>query len=259
MKNALLFATIALLLTGCGKTEPTANTTPVANAIATPNAVKSPSTLASPSVPPTPVTSGAKISQAEEVVFGSAGFPNDWRWIDPDSKRSPTEFQTKNGVLEFVIPPDKDLFGETQTAPRLLKAVSGDFEIETKVKFDPTDSYQGAGLLIFRNDSNYTRLERGFGGVGGGENGVRWDKREDEIFEPVATQEKFPTNAKVVELKFRRIGKEITGFWREPGREWKEVGRYTAGYPDAVLVGIVACNTASPIPVEFSYIKLTPV
>jgi regulation of enolase protein 1 (concanavalin A-like superfamily) len=140
----------------------------------------------------------------------------------------------------------------------LLKALSGDFEIETKVKFDPTDIYQGAGILVFRNDSNYIRLERGYGGVRSGVNGIRFDKREDEIYEPVATQEQFPTDAKTVELKMRRVGKEFTAFWRLPGNEWTEVGKYNSSYPETVQVGLIACNTAAELPLEFSYIKLAP-
>jgi beta-xylosidase len=145
------------------------------------------------------------------------------------------------------------------TAPRLMKPISGDFEIETRVRFSPTQSYQGAGLLIFRNDNNYLRLERGYGGTRGGESGIRFDKREDEIYEPVATQDEFPTRAVEVELKFSRAGKVFTAFWRETGKtEWIEVGKVIDSYPEVVQVGLIGVNTADEITAEFAYIKLLP-
>ncbi len=202
--------------------------------------------------------SGEKIEKPIDITFEPSGFPADWRWIDPDNKYNATKYDLKSGVLRIELPTGKDMFGETRTAPQLLKAVSGDFELETKVKFDPKDSYQGAGILVFRNDSNYLRLERGFGGVGGGNNGVRFDKREDEIYEAVATQEQFPTDAKTVELKMRRVGNEFTAFWRLPAGVWNEVGKYNSSYPETVQVGLIACNTAQEIPLEFAYIKLAP-
>jgi regulation of enolase protein 1 (concanavalin A-like superfamily) len=211
------------------------------------------------SAAPGQIAAGEKVESPAEILFVPEGFPAGWRWLDVDSKYNPTKYDTKSGVLRMNVPSGKDLFGESRTAPQLLKAVTGDFEIETKVTFDPREVYQGAGLLVFRNDNNYIRLERGFGGVGGGENGVRFDKREDEVFEPVATQEKFPTDAKTVELKLRRAGKVFTAFWRLPEGEWKEVGKYESGYPETVQVGLIACNTAEEIPVEFAYIRLSPV
>ena len=186
------------------------------------------------------------------------GVPKGWETIDPE-KKNPAAFETSGGVLKLRIPSGKDLYGENMTAPRLLKTVKGDFEIETRVKFLPTQDYQGAGILIFRNDNNYLRLERAFGGVGGGESGIRFDKREDEIYEPVATQIKFPTPVDEVELKIRRAGKEFTAFWRQAGKaDWYEVGRVLNSYPETVQIGLIGVSSADEITAEFSFIKLQP-
>ncbi len=199
-----------------------------------------------------------KIEQSLEANFKD-GAPKGWEMIDPE-KVNPSDFDTKDGVLRLRIPSGKDLYGENMTAPRLLKPVKGDFEIETRVKFSPTQDYQGAGILIFRNDNNYLRLERAFGGTGGGESGIRFDKREDETYEPVAMPDKFATSAREVELKFRRVGKEFTAFWREAGKaEWVEVGKVTSSYPETVQIGLIGVSTADEITAEFSFIKLHPV
>lgn len=260
MKKIVILIAVSMILTNCSSRETSENkTTGAANKPEnsapssmsnTNGAVNSP--VAGQNQPP------ERIEQPTESVFSPGALPEGWRWLDPEAKSNPTKYNTKSGVLHIDLPTDKDLYGETRTAPRLLKTISGDFELETKVYFEPKDVYQGAGLLIFRNDSNYIRLERAYGGVGGGESGIRFDKREDEIYEPVATQEKFPTDAKAVELKIRRAGKEFTAFWRLPGDDWKEVGKYPSSYPETVQVGLIGCNTAQEIALEFAYIRLSP-
>jgi len=260
MKKAIFLIALSLFFIGCSSQNKAENkTTGAAN-----KTENTPAKTAnnSNSVVNSPVSgqnqTGEKVGQLTEITFEPGEFPSGWRWLDSDSKYNPTKYDTNAGVLHIDVPTGKDLFGEARTAPQLLKAIAGDFEIETKVKFDPNDYYQGAGILVFRNDNNYIRLERGFGGVGGGENGVRFDKREDEVYEPIVTQEKFPTSAKTVELRMRRVGREFTAFWRVPDGEWQEVGKYSSSYPETVQVGLIACNTAQEIPVEFAYIKLSP-
>ncbi|HEY0461175.1 MAG TPA: DUF1349 domain-containing protein [Pyrinomonadaceae bacterium] len=260
MKKKVFLIAFFLLLAGCASQNKTENKS-AGTANKTENSkVKSsgsPNGTAN-SVTPAQNQTGEKIENPAQISFAPGELPAGWRWLDADAKYNPTVYDTKSGALHIDIPTGKDLYGETRTAPQLLKAITGDFEIETRVRFDPNDTYQGAGLLVFRNDNNYIRLERGFGGVGSEKSGIRFDKREDEIYEPIATQERFPTAAKEVELKIRRTGREFTAFWRLPEGEWKEVGKYPSSYPETVQVGLIACNTAAEIPVEFAYIKLSP-
>jgi regulation of enolase protein 1 (concanavalin A-like superfamily) len=261
MKKVVFLIAVSLFFTGCSSQNKTENKSAATINSNENKSVKS-SQNSSEAVNTAPIGQyppGEKVEKPTEITFEPGGFPRDWQWLDPDYKYNPTKYDLKSGVLHIDLPTGKDLYGETRTAPQLLKSISGDFEIETKVKFDPKDTYQGAGLIVFRNDNNYIRLERGFGGVGSDNSGIRFDMREDEVYEPVASPEKFPTIASVVELKIRRAGKEFTAFWREPGGEWKEVGKYPSSYPETVRVGLIACNTAAEIPVEFAYIKLTPI
>jgi regulation of enolase protein 1 (concanavalin A-like superfamily)/outer membrane murein-binding lipoprotein Lpp len=261
MKKTIFLLVVSIVFAGCASQNKTVDKTTSAANKAGNSAAKpaNDSNGAANSVSTAQNQTAQKVENPTEISFEPGALPADWRWIDPDSKFNPTKYDTKSGALHIDVPTGKDLYGETRTAPQLLKAISGDFEIETRVKFDPKDNYQGAGLIVFRNDSNYIRLERGYGGVGGGESGIRLDMREDEAYEPIATPEKFPTSAKEVELKIRRAGREFTAFWRLPDGDWKEVGKYRSSYPETVQVGLIACNTAEEIPVEFSYIKLSPV
>ncbi len=258
MKKIFVILTILLALFGCGgenrKEAEKTNTATPQNSVGNSASNTNQAANNTSQIP----KSGEKVEQVSETNFKD-GLPKGWEASDPE-KENPSTFDTKDGVLKLKIPSGKDLYGENLTAPRLLKTVSGDFEIETRVKFSPSQSYQGAGLLIFRNDNNYLRLERGFGGTGGGDSGIRFDKREDETYEPVAMQDKFPTEAREVELKFRRVGKDFTAFWREAGKsEWIEVGKVTNSYPEALQIGLIGVNTADKITAEFAYIRLLPI
>lgn len=200
---------------------------------------------------------GLKIEAPVDIDFKN-GIPPGWKKLDPDANE-PSGWDTSAGVLKLRIPAGKDLFGENRTAPRLVREIAGDFEIETTVRFAPNSDYQGAGLLIFRNDSNFLRLERAFGGLGGGEEGIRFDRAEDENYEPVATPAEVATAAGVVELRLRREGKNVIAFWREPGnRPWIEVGRVTNTYPETVTVGLIGVSTGGEITAVFERIRLAP-
>lgn len=258
MMKRFLILIIALTIWGCSAEKKNETAKSVENSAKTAENKAESNTNSSANTSAQTAKSGEKIEQALEVNFKD-GLPKGWEAIDPE-KENPAEFNTSSGVLKLKIPSGKDLYGDNRTSPRLLKSVTGDFEIETRVKFAPKQDYQGAGILIFHNDNNYLRLERGYGGTGGGEDGIRFDKREDEIYEPVVTQEKFPTSAGEVELKFRRAGKDFTTFWRETGKtEWVEVGKVSMNYPETLQIGLIGVNTGDEITAEFAYIKILPI
>jgi regulation of enolase protein 1 (concanavalin A-like superfamily) len=169
------------------------------------------------------------------------------------------KYDTSGGTLKIIVPSGKDMFGENRTAPHMMQAIEGDFQIETRVKFDPKDDYQGAGLFVYKDSENYLRLERAFGGTGGSGSGIRFDARTNEDYKPITTPDQTATAAKTVDLKLVRMGKKFIAFWRlDEESEWKEVGEFDSDYPDTVQVGIIACSTGTEIPVEFSYVKLAP-
>jgi beta-xylosidase len=211
---------------------------------------------------PTPFPEQTKVEKQTNVSFStySEDWPVGWQWIDPDEKNVPTPHDVKKGVLSVQIPSGKDLYGENRTAPRYVKAITGDFQIETRVRFQPTGNYQGAGLLLYKDDNNYIRFERAYGGIGGGGSGLRIDVRTTDEYKTVTTPNDIQTDVGEVELKIVRSGRSFIMFWREDENgEWREAGEYESDYPDTVLAGLVACNTAGEIAVEFGYIRLLPV
>jgi beta-xylosidase len=218
---------------------------------------------ATPSPTPAPLLApeAVAIDKPVNVSFStySKEWPVGWLWIDPDFKSSPSRKNLKKGVLSVTIPAGKDLYGDNRTAPRYIKAIKGDFQIETRVKFSPIANYQGAGLLIFKDDNNYLRFERAYGGVGGGGSGLRIDVRTGDEHMALATPNDIQTDLPEVEMKLVRSGRTLIAYWREDeNSEWREAGEYESDYPDTVFAGLIACNTAIETTVEFGYIRLLP-
>ena len=90
-------------------------------------------------------------------------------FVDPDKD---CQFKVDAGKLTIMVPgTDHDLGIERgkMNAPRALQPVEGDFTIQVKVSgvFAPLDmnnqdrrAYHGAGLVIFKDDKTYIRLDR---------------------------------------------------------------------------------------------------
>lgn len=257
MKNTA-FVFLLALTTAC-ETAPTntaSNAAPPANRTSTAADAPANATSNGKAEPP----AGVRVAAPSDHKFGTEGIPKGWRWIDAEAaSKGPVKYDTSRGTLKFTVPTGKDMFGDNRTAPHLLQAIDGDFQIETRVKFDPKHDYQGAGLFIYIDGDNYVRLERAFGGLDGGGSGIRLDARTGGDYRSVAPPSGVPTDAKSVDLKILRTGKILYAFWRvDENAEWREIGDVEHDFPATVEAGIIACNTATDIPVEFSYIKLAP-
>lgn len=227
----------------------------------TPAPVSKNTAVVSTPVPPTFAAKPVEVSTPINVTFStySKDWPVEWEWIDPDERREPTPHDVKKGVLRMSVPSKKDLQGANRSAPRYVKAVKGDFQIETRVKVNAKENYQGAGLLIYRDDDHYIRFERAYGGPDGGGEGLRLDVREAGEQRSIVTTRDVQTEAAEVDLRIVRSGGLFTAYWREgDDGEWREAGECEADYPGSVLIGVVAVNTARPLTAEFSYIRLLP-
>lgn len=254
---AILFVFGCRWFSGPGKNAEVANTANI-------NTVTPEPTLAAatPSATPTPaegMPKGVKVDKVMTVQFEGGKFTDGWRWIDPDGEFSPTKHEFKDNRLTMTIPTTKDLYGGNRTAPRLLKAVTGDFQIDARVDFVPTHDYQGAGLLVYVDGDNYIRLERAFGGVGGGGSGIRLDVRRKDKYEPLATPVEIPTITTSVNIKITRRLNVFSAYWREDeSTEWHLIENVDTEFGDTVLAGVVGVNTADETEVEFQQIRISP-
>lgn len=202
-----------------------------------------------------------RVEKPVNVSFStySKEWPVGWQWIDPGERDLPTPKDVKKGILRVRIPTGKDLRPDNTTSPRYVKPISGDFEIETRVRFLPKENYQGAGLLIYQDDRNFLRFERAYGGSGGGGEGLRVDVRAGGEFRSLLTPDDAPTSADEIDLKIIRDGAKLIAYWRvDEESGWREAVEFDSGFPETVYAGLVMSNTAREIVAEFDFIRLLP-
>ena len=202
---------------------------------------------------------GERVEKETAVTFEGTTLLGGWTFVDNDSREKPSPYSMADGKFKLTIPGGKDLYSDNYGAPHLVKSITGDFQIEARVTFDPKSDYQGAGLIVFNDAKNYLRLERCFGGTGGSGSGVRFDSRKNDDYTPISTPDRAATDAGEVDLKIIRMGKKFIAFWRlnEEG-EWKEIGEFESDFPETVRVGLIGVNTSDDIIAEFSNVKLMP-
>jgi regulation of enolase protein 1 (concanavalin A-like superfamily) len=208
-------------------------------------------------LPAEPVRTPANVS----FSTWSKEWPIAWQWIDPDEDTARTPHDVKKGVLRIRVPNGKDLSETRQNAPRYMKSLSGDFQIETRLRFSPAENYQGAGLLVYADPTTYMRFERAYGRPGGGAGGFRIDVRTlEEGQRTVVAPVDAPFDGDEVELRVVRSGNSLTELYRtgEDG-EWRELATQTIVLPASIMAGVAVCNSAREITAEFQYIKLLPV
>jgi regulation of enolase protein 1 (concanavalin A-like superfamily) len=215
---------------------------------------------AKPSRTPQPLEAEA-ITKFANVSFStySKEWPVNWQWIDPLEDTAPVPRDVKGQVLRVSIPSGRKLDHTASNAPRYVKHITGDFQIETRVAFVPKENYQGAGLLIYVDERRFVRFERSYGGPGGGADGLTLAFGDGETIKTVASTRDIKTDAAETELKIVRSGNIFTALWRtESTAEWQKAGEITTDFPQSVMAGLVAVNTARSVTAEFQYIRLFP-
>jgi hypothetical protein len=179
-------------------------------------------------------------------------------------------FALGGGAMAITASDGADVRGDVQgdvTAPFLARDVQGNFSVETAVTVDPQHSYQGAGLLLYRDSENYVRLERGFGSQGAIAFEYAADGRHTKIHGPFSKgPDPVPTSATVVWLRLVRAGTSIKGFWHPANTTtWQELSG-TAPLGGDAKAGVAVLNRSQPpagdparkpLTARFAYINVT--
>jgi regulation of enolase protein 1 (concanavalin A-like superfamily) len=150
-------------------------------------------------------------------------------------------------------------------APRVLRAVDGDFVLTMKVvgDFKPGAQstnpkgvpYLAAGLLLWSDSDNFIRLERAA------------LRRRDKIFPHVAFLEQEGGYGGAVHneqfkegdcyLRLERKGSRIRGASSSNGTTWKQLKPIDTVWPSKLKVGLIAISTSSePFSVKFEQFDL---
>ncbi|MFV2044261.1 MAG: hypothetical protein ACC700_13650 [Anaerolineales bacterium] len=186
--------------------------------------------------------------------FSTSPLESRWSWIREDS--SHWSLTNLPGFLRITT---QQTFS---TVDNLLvqDAPVGDYEIQTRLLFTPTENYQIAGLLIYEADGDYLTLGRAYCSTLPPEcvgNGIYFDLIEGGVF----TGENYSmttTTQGVAYLKVIRQGKVYAGYYSEDGSNWTLAGAHTATI-SPTKVGLRASNQiqgAAEIPADFDFFTL---
>jgi YVTN family beta-propeller protein len=177
----------------------------------------------------------------------------DWSWVDEDpSHWNLTEMP---GMLRIVTQ-GESLYRAGKPRNLLLRdAPATDFEILTKVTFDPQANFQQAAILIYQDDGNFVLLNRGFCSVGSCPgSGIFLDN----VMNGKRDEENSPQKASSLQttwLRLRKEGIQYIGFYSADGQTWEELGPVDNPLTPS-KVGLMANNSnADPgvpqIPADF--------
>lgn len=205
----------------------------------------------------------AQAGQPQQTVFFGDEFDTGtlsegWQWIDPGNDCS-YDLQREPGWLWVSAPKGgNDLFPSfNYDAPRLLRPVTGNFVAITHVRINPTQDYQGAGILVWQDGNNQLRLERGYGGVNGGKSGIRLDRELQGNYSAISPNFRNPVLQTDVYLRMARVGNRFYASYSFDGQTWLHFANTTLDVSETVYVGIAVINQPGPgIEVAFDFFHL---
>jgi hypothetical protein len=163
------------------------------------------------------------------------------KWTDPWGDCS---FQVGGKGLEIQAANGRDLWRLNLSAPRLLRPILGDFAVQTVCRPALAEKPAIGGILLWQDQENYIRLDRGvlgegeilYGGCFKNKDGLIGRGRLPEIdpqTSPVlATGE--------VWLRLERVGRRVRALSSANGVDWFSVGEVEFPVKDSLEVGLHA-------------------
>ena len=186
--------------------------------------------------------------------FNSTSLDSRWFWIreDPDY----WSLTTQPGFLQITT---QSTFSQLKNL-LVQNMPTGDYEVQTRVLFTPTEDYQMAGLAVVQDDNNYLTLSRVYCDrtppdcVG---NGIYFLQFEGGAFvgNTFAMTTTVPGEAY---LKLLRTGNVYTGYFSTDGTIWTLVGVHTINFTPT-MIGLGASNQiqgVTEIPAGFDFFTL---
>uniref|UniRef100_UPI00257D9E7C InlB B-repeat-containing protein n=1 Tax=Candidatus Solincola tengchongensis TaxID=2900693 RepID=UPI00257D9E7C len=171
-----------------------------------------------------------------------------WIWMDPLSDCA-YDLAGSPGYLRISVPGNyHDLHpANNLNAPRLLQPIYQDFTVETRVLVDPQHDACGAGILAWKDQDNFLRLERGmwyndqvisFWGVVGG------------VETPYASVGSTSTEAYV---RLSRVGEAFSAYCSPDGVNWTLLATRSMSVDEPVQVGLHVVNKGEDYPFQADF------
>jgi beta-xylosidase len=177
-----------------------------------------------------------------------------WQWYKED--KANWSLTNNPGWVE-IMSGSGNVGDGTMDNNLLRPAPEGNFELETKLKFTPTENFQIAGLIIMESPANFIQFGRAFCNGGPCVNDGFY---VDLISGGKFTGENYATPAPAVDtvyLRLRREGNIFTAYTSENGTEWKIIGSHNADFKP-VTIGVIAGQAFNsvPKPAQFDYFAI---
>ncbi len=179
-------------------------------------------------------------------------------FIDPDRDCQLTLDAGKLAILVPGVDHDLSIERGIMNAPRAMQAVEGDFRIQVKVSglFAPADrnnpsrgAYQGAGLLILKDDRTYLRLDRA----------TYWDGKANRVYGNFEVRKNGKLErlgmfadlrleaGKDTWLKIERKANTFSAHATQEAGKWQTLGEKSVEMPAQLRAGVTAINTSRQV------------
>jgi len=243
MKKMIIFLFVCVfILTGCG---PQAIPAPVPTDTPTPLQLPTNTTVPTSTNTPSPTPVPILFRDDFEGTLDA-----NWQWVNENKKM--WSLTNKPGSFELMV-------GSWSIGSRnaLIRPIpEGNFELETKLTFEPNANYQIAGLIIYYNGANYTILGRAFCAtcLSSGD-GFYFDMIESGKF----IGENFASPAPgtdSVYLRLRREGNTYTSYTSEDGIQWTKHGVHTSEFKPKSVGLATGQSTKDTVPAQFDYFTI---
>jgi beta-xylosidase len=261
MKSIATLLICVSLAVACG-----ASTTPTP--APTPTASPAPVTPA-PTAVPTPTASPAAVTPAptgSPIVTPSSLFRDDfdrtlaagWEWLNEDP--SAWNLTEEPGLLRIYITP-RSIRDEDPKNFLVRPAPTGDFVLETFMRFEPVRNFEFAGLLIYEQQRSAVQFGRGFA-LDCGPACMGNALYLEGVATGVSTGPNIGTSVDetgTAYLRLARLGNEYSAFYSVDGASWTAVGRLEATISPQFVGLIAGQGPPAANAADFDYFMIGPV
>jgi len=215
----------------------------------------------------------AESVRANEIVFrddfDASTLGSGWSIIN----ESPANHSLTERSGFYQVDTQRGTLGENSLVKNiLLRDMTGNFILDTKIEFNPRAASQFAGVTVYLDDLHTVALGLAYASGERGEfRGVVLLNVDGTTFSDSQRPGAFynedtVAQPNVVYLRLLRFGDQLVGALSPDGLTYTEVGSVTNALPDAVSVGVVAangdfsgCGTACDvsIPADFDFFQIT--
>ena len=154
----------------------------------------------------------------------------EWHWVDPKDDCS---YSISDGWLEMQATSGRNLYGGNLNAPRLMMEISSDFAIKTKMAPASEDMPSVGGFLVWKDERNFIRFEKGMHG----ENEIGLSSNVDGMWQYFG---RGLLVYSLVYLRLERMDDNFAAYCSSDGTDWLTCGQMTFPAEGSIQVGIYA-------------------